>query len=349
MWRRGPRVVSLALFVLLAACDSTPISTATTTTPDVSSTSAADADDPTPIIVDYSPTVSDVGGLMYLLAHPDVDVVAVTLPGTGEAGCELGVDVTLRILVMFDREEIPVACDSDIPPEARSWPEEFLAGHENLLSGLPEPTAGPSELAGPDLIAQAAATAVRPVVIYAVAPLTNVARALDRHPSLADRVERIVIMGGAVDTPGNVLDANAEWNLWIDVAAAADVIASGVPVTLVPLDATNSVPVPSGYQDMLEEAEQSEAIVYLAEVVRSSPQVNSGFWYFWDELAATIVAGDPNAVTEEMTIAVVEGGGEDGRTVRDEAGTRVTVAVEVPDPMSFYAEFVEMLAGARSN
>jgi hypothetical protein len=62
---------------------------------------------PMSVIVDYSPTVSDVGGLVYLLAHPSVDVVAVTLPGTGEAGCDLGIEVTLGILAMFNEAEIP--------------------------------------------------------------------------------------------------------------------------------------------------------------------------------------------------------------------------------------------------
>lgn len=343
MWRCGAGVVLVVLAGLLAACDSTPASTDTTTTT-ASPSSAAGA---TPVIVDYSPTVSDVGGLMYLLAHPAVDVIAVSLPASGEAGCELGVEVTLRILAMFHREDIPVACDSEVAPGARQWPEEFLAGDEDLLLGLPESTAQAAPLAGPDLIAQAAAAADRPVVIYAVAPLTNVARAIDRHPDLADQIERIVIMGGAVDAPGNVTGTNAEWNVWIDVAAAADVIASSAPVRLVPLDATNSVPVPSDYQRMLEDAEQSDAIVYLTQLLESFPQVNSGFWYFWDELAAAVAAEDLEVATEEMTVTVVEGGDDDGRTVRDGAGSPVTVTVDVPDPTSFYADFIGTLAAQR--
>lgn len=76
------------------------------------------------VIVDYSPTVPDVGALMYLLAHPSVEVVAVTLPATGEAGCALGIEVTLGVLAMFDEQAIPVACDPDVPAHARMWPAE---------------------------------------------------------------------------------------------------------------------------------------------------------------------------------------------------------------------------------
>jgi pyrimidine-specific ribonucleoside hydrolase len=340
--------VVIALGLLLAACDSSGATTTTTVevaAPTPTATAAVEAG-PMPVIVDYSPTVSDVGGLMYLLAHPDVEVIAISLPATGEAGCDLGIEVTLGILAMYDREDIPVACDTEVPEGARSWPEEFLAGHENLTFGLPESTATPSNLAAPDLIAQAAAESDRPVVIYAVAPLTNVARALDRHPDLAGDLDRIVIMGGAVDAPGNTFDANAEWNVWIDVPAAADVVASGVPVTLVPLDATNFVPVPGFYQRLLDEAQQSDAIVYLSTMVRTFPQVNSGFWYFWDELAAAVAAVEDHVSTEEMTIVVVEGGTDDGRTARDDEGYSVSVAIAVPDPQGFYADFLGTLAGS---
>ncbi len=340
--------VAATFALLLVACDSSA-ETTTTTKIEVSTTSsttqAAEAG-PTPVIVDYSPTVSDVGGLMYLLSHPDVEVIAISLPVTGEAGCDLGFEVTFGILAMFDREDIPVACDTEVPDGAREWPEDFLAGTENLTFGLPDSTATPSDLSGPDLIARAAAEAERPVVLYAVAPLTNVARALNRHPELAGDLERIVIMGGAVDAPGNVFDANAEWNVWIDVPSAADVVASGVPVTLVPLDATNFVPVPSFYQRLLEEAEQSEAIVYLNTMVRIFPAVTSGFYQFWDELAASVAAGEDHVSTEEIMIVVVEGGSDDGRTARDDGGYPATVAVTVPDPDVFYADFLGTLAGS---
>jgi pyrimidine-specific ribonucleoside hydrolase len=340
--------VVIALGLLLAACDSSGATTTTTVEIAASTSTSAAAVEagPTPVIVDYSPTVSDVGGLMYLLAHPDVEVIAISLPVTGEAGCDLGIEVTLGILAMFDQEDVPVACDPEVPDAARPWPEEFLAGHENLTFGLPESTATPSDLAAPDLIANAAAEAGRPVVLYAVAPLTNVARALDRHPELAGNLERIVIMGGAVDAPGNVFDANAEWNVWIDVPAAADVIASGVPVTVVPLDATNFVPVPSYYQRLLDEADQSDAIVYLGQMVRTFPAVTSGFYQFWDELAASVAAGEDHVSTEDMTILVVEGGTDDGRTARDDGGHAATVAVAVPEPNAFYADFLGTLAGS---
>ncbi len=355
---RNVLVVGLALRVVVSACASSSEDTTTTSGMEASTTSTAVAVDlsgPTPVIVDYSPTVSDVGGLMYLLAHPDVEVIAISLPVTGEAGCELGFEVTLGILAMFGREEIPVACDPETPSHARSWPPEFLEGHENLSFGLPVSTVTASDEKASDLIARTAMEAGRPVVIYAVAPLTNVARAFDDHPDLFDAVERIVIMGGAVDVPGNVgVDApapgnvgvpNAEWNLWIDVPAAAAVIGSGVPLTLVPLDATNFVPIPLWYQRALSEAEQTDAIVYLDRMVGLFPAVTSGFFFMWDELAASVAAGETYTTTTEMSISVVQGGPNDGNTTSGE-GNPVTVAIGVDDPNAFYTNFLGTLAGS---
>ena len=298
---------------------------------------------PIPLIVDYSPTVSDVAGLMFLLSHPRVEVLAITMSETGEAGCELGMEVTLGILAMMEREDIPVACDPTVPEHARRWPAEFLEGHERLLDGLPTPLSGPSDEAAADLIARVAAESDRPVTIYAVEPLTVIAKALVDHATLSDDIEHIVIMGGAVDVPGNVFDSDAEWNLYIDTHAAAAVIESGVPVTLVPLDATNDVPVPDRYGEKFSGRSQSDAVVYLSGLVERFPSVTSGFYYLWDELAASVASGETFTTFEEMNLMVVVGGPDDGRTMRGD-GALVTVANGVERPDFFYEHLLSTLA-----
>ncbi len=344
-------LVALLSFGLVGAACSSSAETSTTaaTTPPVSSTVATTPkleSGPKPVIVDYSPTVSDVGGLMYLLSHPDVEVIAISLPAAGEAGCDLGFEVTIGILAMLDQEDIPVACDPDLPNDANTWPEEFLRGHENLSSGLPSSIATTYEGTGPELIVDVLLASSRPVTIYAVGPLTNVARALMASPHIAGNLEGIVIMGGAVDVPGNTFDGIAEWNIYIDPAAAAAVISSGVPITLIPLDATNDVPVPDGYATTLRRAEQSDQIAYLGRLVDLFPAVTSGFYQFWDELAAAVVTGDVDIETEDVNLLVIVGGPETGRTARDAAGKTVTVATGVVSPDAFYEEFITRLVGA---
>ncbi len=305
-----------------------------------------DSTQPTPVIVDYSPTVSDVGALLYLLSNPNVDVLAVTLPVTGEAGCELGSEVTLRILAMFDRGDIPVACDAERPPDAGEWPEAFVGGNDALVLSLPDPIGALDPRPAHQLIVDVAAESDRPVVLYAVAPLTNVARALDTNAALAGNLDQIVIMGGAVDVAGNVAGTGAEWNLWIDVSAAARVLAAAVPITLVPLDATNDVPTPGFWDLDLHQAEQNEAVQYLASMVRVFPATTGGFFYLWDELAAAVAAGEEWVELEVVALRLVEQPGPQyGSTVRDPSGHVVWVATAVPDPDGFYQHFLSTLSG----
>ncbi len=340
MTRSSPRARYLLLVLTLAAsaCSSAPVSP---TPAEVESPVEARQ----PVIVDYSPTVSDVGALLYLLSHSGIDVLAITLPVTGEAGCELGLEVTFGILAMFERDDIPVACDPERPPRAEEWPVEFLAGHEALGLGLPASTgATADERPAYQLIADVAAASDQPVVLYAVAPLTNVARALDQHPDLADQLDRIVIMGGAVDAPGNVEGTDAEWNFWIDVPAATRVLASGARVSLVPLDATDDVPVPDTWRRDLRGAERNGPIAYLSSLVERFPAVTSGFYYLWDELAASVAASEQLAVGEALNLIIVqEPGPRYGSTVRDPSGASVLMATGVPDPSSFYDHFITIL------
>src|SRR5207248_2959014 len=78
---------------------------------------------------------------------------------------------------------------------------------------------------------------------------TNLGMLLHAHPEVRPKIERIVMMGGAVFVPGNVavVDADytnqvAEWNFFLDPLGGQSMFDSGVPITLIPLDASNHVP-----------------------------------------------------------------------------------------------------------
>jgi purine nucleosidase len=70
------------------------------------------------------------------------------------------------------------------------------------------------------------------LVMVTLGPLTNIALAVQKKPSIAARVSRCVVMGGAPCCEGNVTPA-AEFNIWCDPEAARIVVRSGLPVELV--------------------------------------------------------------------------------------------------------------------
>ncbi|XP_020198061.1 nucleoside hydrolase 3 [Aegilops tauschii subsp. strangulata] len=87
-----------------------------------------------------------------------------------------------------------------------------------------------------------------PTTLLLLGALTNAAVLLMAHPHLRRNVERVYVSGGGVRVPGNLFTADdtnpfAEFNMFCDPFAAYVVLHSGVPVTLVPLDATNTIPV----------------------------------------------------------------------------------------------------------
>jgi purine nucleosidase/pyrimidine-specific ribonucleoside hydrolase len=78
------------------------------------------------------------------------------------------------------------------------------------------------------------------VDLHALGPLTNIAGLIRHHPEAARRIGRLIIMGGALDERGNV-GPRSEFNLACDPEAAAIVFASGLDITLIPLDVTRKV------------------------------------------------------------------------------------------------------------
>jgi pyrimidine-specific ribonucleoside hydrolase len=185
------------------------------------------------------------------------------------------------------------------------------------------------------------------VTELALGPLTNLAAAFDAKPDLAQKIEMIYVMGGAVDVAGSgVSDANttAEWNIYCDPHAARLVFESGAPITLVPLDATNDVPVTPDFMKKFE-ADQTTAeakFIYTA-LSRNQGSIEAGSYYFWDPLAAAVMA-DQNLVTlTERDVTVVDTPGADnGRTKPVGNGPRIQVATK-PNGTAFEQWFLDTL------
>lgn len=292
------------------------------------------------IIFDYSPTLSDANALLYLASNPLVDVLAVTLPGTGEADCEPGVRATRALLTLTEHADVPVGCGRNEPLAGdRDWPSEWLKETDRWAElGLLPSVADEPLLDAEQLLADTLQAATEPVTLVAVGPLTNLGAVLGDRPELAEKVARVVIMGGAVTVPGNVeYSPAAEWNIYIDPEAARRVIAAGVPVTLVALDATNYLP----WTDRLlvrVGALDSTLAMTVHELARSRDSIDGIF--LWDELAAMVTVVPSLVTVEPMTVRI----DDDGAFVRDTAGFPVDVAVAT-DTEAATQEFLAGLNG----
>jgi pyrimidine-specific ribonucleoside hydrolase len=290
-----------------------------------------------PVIIDTDMAPDDWLAILYLLQNPGVEVRAITVTGTGEAHCGPGTRNALDLLALAGCPDVPVACGRATPLAGDHAFPDFWRDLVDNLAGLALPPSphSPAGVPAVDLLTQIVETSSQPVHVLALGPLTNLGEALQTRPALAQRLAMITIMGGAVHVPGNVGTSSgidnetAEWNIYIDPLAANLVLASGAPVTLVPLDATNDVPITPEFVQHLAAVAHTPRAQFAGDVlVQLDSFIRTGHYYFWDPLAAVLVTHEDVARYQTELLRVVEAESRHcGRTQVDAHGYPVRVAV----------------------
>jgi pyrimidine-specific ribonucleoside hydrolase len=307
---------------------------------------------PKPVILDVDMAHEDMHAALFLLAHPNVTVRAITVVGTGEAHCGPGVENALGIVAVSGKQDVPVSCGRETPLAGdHEFPAEWRQDADQAY-GVEIPDGGEaSALNAPDLIASTLKNAEENISIVAVGPLTNIAGAIEASPEIVSRIDAIYIMGGAVEVDGNVglsgvgIDnPYAEWNIYIDPKSANIVLGSGAPIVMVPLDATGDVPVTRQFYGSLEEHSNTASAKLVFDMLTANLGfVDSGGFQFWDSLTAAIFADEGIASYEDMTLMVVEEDGpESGYTRPSPDGYAVQVAVSA-DQSRFEQLFLTIL------
>ena len=277
-------------------------------------------DAPLAVVVDTDMGIDDVRALMFLLESDNVDIRAVTVAGSGLARCPEAAINAAALLRTFDRADIPVACGPRAPLEGYNVAPTPWRDEATLLTGMNLDRSGLEDTIGDaDALLRETLSDNDDLTILALGPLTNIAPVLN-DPGLADAVSEVRVMGGAFGVGGNIFSFTnvvSEFNIWIDPAAAQQVLDSGVAVSFVPLDATNSVPVSPATLN-----------VFAGGTTRSS-ELLQGFYeanplrggvFHWDDLAAASLV-DPTLVEfEDMSVAVTT------EQESDELGRTATVA-----------------------
>lgn len=198
-----------------------------------------------PLVIDSDLAPDDLAAIAYLVRHPSVEVLAITVPDTGMVTCSGGVDLLGDFFADIAAEPVPVACGSTPRgPHSVPFPPEWT-GPSLTSSGVDRSLAG----LAPRVVAADAAAYVAQLAdrvdglqVVTLGPLTNIAEAMRIHPASYARLAGIISMAGIVDAESHDADLGVgEWNAAADVDAFATVVAGQVPVTLVPDD-----PVPDG-------------------------------------------------------------------------------------------------------
>jgi inosine-uridine nucleoside N-ribohydrolase len=220
-----------------------------------------------------------------------------------------------QLLTVLGREDVSLAAGAEVPISPVERHAHWLAerdGWERLLPAFEGPFPEPRPV---DVIRAFAGT------LIAIGPLTNVAAALRADPSLPERWDRVVIMGGAFQVAGNVTPT-AEFNVFADPEAARVVLDAGVRPVFVGLDVCHQTALPGRPRGGLGAFFERAAGAWLAS---DGP-------YLYDSLAVA-AAIDPELLTLEPAHVRVE---PDGGTVTSPGPPNALVARAV-DAGAFHA------------
>jgi purine nucleosidase len=181
-------------------------------------------------LIDTDTASDDAVAILMALAAPDVRVLGLTIVA-GNVGSEQAARNAL-LTAEIAEVDVPVFVGAAAPLERPHEHAHWFHGRDGLGDrGYAPPRRAPEREPAVDAILRIADE--RPgLTLVTLGPLTNVALALARDPSLAKKIGRCVVMGGAPCCEGNVTPA-AEYNIWVDPEAARIVFRSGLPIEMV--------------------------------------------------------------------------------------------------------------------
>jgi purine nucleosidase len=194
-----------------------------------------------PLLIDCDPGIDDAVALMLATAASDHFRLLGVTTVFGNASVERTTTNAQRILELCGATGVPVAMGCPRPMLRPLIDAKFIHGASGLgRLVLPDPRTSPDLRDGVDFIIDTIRHATEPVTLVAVGPLTNLAVAIVKDFQTMSRLERIVMMGGALRELGN-MENTAGFNTYADPHAAAIVLRSGIEIVQCIIDATHNI------------------------------------------------------------------------------------------------------------
>ena len=192
------------------------------------------------IIFDTDPGVDDAFALLYALNHPNINVLGITTV-FGNVPVETSTKNALILSEMAHKGTIVYqGANKPLERKVTNYPS-FIHGHDGLGdTNHPQSKFNASKLDAAQFIINEINENPGNISLVAVGPLTNIANAIKQDPSIANKVNSLLIMGGSWLAGGNITPV-AEANIYNDPEAAEIVFKSGLPIIMVGLDVTHKV------------------------------------------------------------------------------------------------------------
>lgn len=277
---------------------------------------------PTRIIIDTDPGVDDALTFLLALASPEIQLEALTTV-QGNVNIEKATRNALSVLELAQASHIPVAqgCSHPMLKSPHNAGEDVHGFSGMGNAELPEPACKPVETHAIDFLIEKFLAEPNEISLFAIGPLTNIALAIRKEPRITKAIKELVIMGGAIRQGGNITPL-AEFNIHEDPHAAHVVFHSGIPITLIPLDATFKCLLTV---DDIERLNRIDSPI--ARFIRDATSVYMTFYQHYEGFngcalhdpltLAAVIAPDLLTLEEHYVDVDISGGVSTGKTFAD--------------------------------
>ena len=284
------------------------------------------------ILIDTDPGVDDALAILLAMLSPELHIEAITTV-CGNVPVTQATQNLLTILGILNSDEFPLIAQGEAQPlvkplvtAAHVHGDDGLGNVSQLRNADGSPLYPPihtniSSTSGVDLILEMVTRYPDELTLVALGPLTNIAKAIRKDAAKMQRLQKIVLMGGAFEEYGNVT-TTAEFNIFVDPHAAHEVFQFDVPIHIVPLDATHQV-VLTGERLHAETDKRPDRI---SQFLKNATQAcmefyrqHVGFWGFhihdalpigmlthpehFESVAADVQVETEGTITNGMTVA----------------------------------------------
>ncbi len=189
------------------------------------------------VILDTDPGIDDALAILLLAASSEISLEAITVTH-GNTTVDKCAKNALQIAELCNLINVPIARGASEPLVKSLSVAEETHGDGGLgYAILPEPALKLSTLPAVELIINLVHKFPGEITLLCIGPMTNLALAILRDPSIVPLIKNVVSMGGTIHAPGNATPSS-EYNVFCDPHAFDVVIRAGLKFTLVPLDVT---------------------------------------------------------------------------------------------------------------
>lgn len=306
------------------------------------------------IILDTDPGIDDALAILLLAASPEISLEAITVTH-GNTDVDKCLKNALKLIELAGLKDVPVARGASEPLVKSLTVAEETHGDGGLgYAILPESLIAPSSLSAVQTIIDLVHKYPKEITILAIGPVTNIALAIHRDPSILKLIKNVVVMGGSIHFPGN-MTPDSEYNVYCDPEAFDIILRSGLDLTIVPLDVTYKCLFTTSHIEKLGSA-RKEIRDFIADSTRFYMEFHAEYQSILgcainDPLAAAILVR-PDLVSLKDYYMTVELKGEhtkaktsvDHYNVLGKApNTKVAMEVNVEAFMEFFVERVSRL------